>query len=179
MHSADANGNPFLWSDELQSYGGLRDGISQIRVNRGNNPGVWGMGEIIGILSQHPVDPNKLLVTIDNDSLPSNTKNPIDGVIDPTRVAPGLGLPPAALGQRYIVVKSPTLIPEWGGLVANPEDIIEYNGTSWVVSFNAAVVTTTEYLLNTASGHQLAFMDGQWILSYEGIYEPGYWRLLV
>jgi T4-like virus Myoviridae tail sheath stabiliser len=178
MLEPTVNGVPLLWSDELQSYGGLRSGISQIRVNRGALPGTWG-AEIIGTLSTHPVDPNKLLVTIDRDSLPANTKNPIDGVIDPHRVAPGAGLPPAALGQRYIVVSSPPDIPEWGGLVANPEDIIEYNGTSWVVSFVASAVTTTEYVLNTASEQQLAFMDGQWILSYEGIYQPGYWRLLV
>lgn len=172
------DGDLLTWSDFLQSFGGLRTGISQIRVNRQARPGVWG-GEYIGVLSEHPTDPNKLLIDIDEDSLPTNTKNPVDGVINPTKIAPGLGLPPAAAGQRYIVVVSPTDIVEWGGLDAEAEDIIEFNGTNWVVSFDASATTTTEYVLNTASGHQLAFMDGQWILSYEGIYQPGYWRLLV
>lgn len=174
----NVDGNVLTWNSFLESFGGLRTGISQIRVNRQARPGVWG-GEYIGVLSEHPTDPNKLLIDIDEDSLPTNTKNPVDGVINPTKIAPGAGLPVAAAGQRYIVVVSPTDIAEWGGLVAEAEDIIEYNGSSWVVSFDASATTTTEYVLNTASGHQLAFMDGQWILSYEGIYQPGYWRLLV
>ena len=173
-----AGGDLLLWNKFLESYGGLREGISQVRVNRQDRPGVWG-GEYIGILSSHPTDPNKLLVDIDQDSLPSNTRAAIDGVIDPTRAAPGSGLPAAAVGQRYIVVSSPAEIPAWGGLVANPEDIIEYNGSAWVVSFDAAASTAVEYVLNIASNQQLAFMDGQWILSYEGIFQPGYWRLLV
>ncbi len=172
------DGDPLLWSTFLEAFGGIRDGISQIRVNRQDRPGVWG-GEFIGVLSEHPTDPNKLLVDVDQDSLPANTKSAIDGVIDPTRVAPGNGLPVAAAGQRYIVVQSPAEIPEWGGLVADPEDIIEFNGTAWVVSFDASVTNTVEYVLNVASNQQLAFMDEQWILSYEGIFQPGYWRLLV
>jgi hypothetical protein len=92
-------------------------------------------------------------------------------------MAPGLGLPPASIGQRYIVVKSPA--EQWGGLIANSEDIVEYNGTSWIVSFDSQSVTTVEYVLNSASGQQLVYMDGQWILSYEGIFQPGYWRLMV
>jgi len=171
-------GDLLLWNKFLESYGGIRNGISQIRVNRQDRPGVWG-GEYVGVLTEHPTDPNKLLVDIDSDSLPSNTKTAIDGVIDPTRAAPGAGLPAAAAGQRYIVVSSPAEIPAWDGLVANPEDIIEYNGSAWVISFDAAASTAVEYVLNIASNQQLAFMDGQWILSYEGIFQPGYWRLLV
>ena len=171
-------GDLLLWNKFLESYGGIRNGISQIRVNRQDRPGVWG-GEYVGVLTEHPTDPNKLLVDIDHDSLPANTKTAIDGVIDPTRAAPGAGLPAAAVGQRYIVVSSPAEIPAWGGLIANPEDIIEYNGSAWVISFDAAASTAVEYVLNIASNQQLAFMDGQWILSYEGIFQPGYWRLLV
>ena len=171
-------GDLLLWNKFLESYGGIRNGISQIRVNRQDRPGVWG-GEYVGVLTEHPTDPNKLLVDIDHDSLPANTKTAIDGVIDPTRAAPGAGLPAAVAGQRYIVVSSPAEIPAWDGLVANPEDIIEYNGSAWVISFDAAASTAVEYVLNIASNQQLAFMDGQWILSYEGIFQPGYWRLLV
>jgi hypothetical protein len=171
-------GDLLLWNKFLESYGGIRNGISHIRVNRQDRPGVWG-GEYVGVLTEHPTDPNKLLVDVDHDSLPANTKTAIDGVIDPTRAAPGAGLPAAAVGQRYIVVSSPAEIPAWAGLVANPEDIIEYNGSAWVISFDAAASTAVEYVLNIASNQQLAFMDGQWILSYEGIFQPGYWRLLV
>jgi len=72
-----AGGDLLLWNKFLESYGGLREGISQVRVNRQDRPGVWG-GEYIGILSSHPTDPNKLLVDIDQDSLPSNTRAAID-----------------------------------------------------------------------------------------------------
>ena len=178
IHEDHVDGKLLTWKEELESYGGLRSGISQIRLNGQEHPGTrYSSNEIIGTLSIHPVDPNKLLVSIDQDSLSHNTMNPVLGIIDPQRMAPGLGLPPAAIGQRYIVVKSPA--EQWGGLVANPEDIIEYNGTTWIVSFDSQSVTTVEYVLNSASGQQLAYMDGQWILSYEGIYQPGYWRLMV
>jgi hypothetical protein len=178
LHDSEINGEVLTWEKELESYGGLRSGISQIRLNLGEHPGTrYGSIEVIGTLSTHPVDPNKLLVTIDQDSLSHNTLNPVLGIIDPQRMAPGLGLPPASIGQRYIVVKSPA--EQWGGLIANPEDIVEYNGTSWIVSFDSQSVTTIEYVLNSASGQQLVYMDGQWILSYEGIFQPGYWRLMV
>jgi hypothetical protein len=178
LHDSEINGEVLTWEKELEPYGGLRSGISQIRFNLGEHPGTrYGSIEVIGTLSTHPVDPNKLLVTVDQDSLSHNTLNPVLGIIDPQRMAPGLGLPPASIGQRYIVVKSPA--EQWEGLIANPEDIIEYNGTSWIVSFDSQSVTTVEYVLNSASGQQLVYMDGQWILSYEGIFQPGYWRLMV
>lgn len=172
------DGVALLWSDLFEHVGGLRSGISQIRINRESRPGTWG-GEFVGILTEHPTDPNKLLVDIDEDSLPENTKAPVNGVIDPTRAAPGNGLQPAVSGQRYIIIESLTEIAAWGGLVASSEDIIEFNGTNWVVSFDASTSQSVEYVLNAASNRQLSYMDEQWILSYEGVYQPGFWRLLV
>ena len=177
-HEPTIDGQPLLWSDELQSYGGLKDGLSQVRLIHQEHPGTrYGSPEIIGTLTTHPVDPNKLLVDINIDSLPHNTLSPVTGVIDQQRMDPGIGLTAASAGQRYILVK-PTA-EQWGGLVAQAEDIIEYNGSSWVVSFNASEATSVEYVLNAASNQQLAFVDGQWVLSYEGIYQPKYWRLVV
>lgn len=178
QHDSMLHNELLTWEKELEPYGGLRSGISQLRINGGEHSGTrYGAPEVIGTLTTHPADPNKLLISIDLDSLPHNTQTPVLGIIDPQRMAPGIGLFPAAAGQRYIIVKSPA--EQWGGLVANPEDIIEFNGAEWVVSFNASAATEIEYVLNAASSQQLSFVGGQWVLSYEGIYQPGYWRLVV
>lgn len=172
------NSELLTWEKELEPYGGLRSGISQLRLNREEHPGTrYISSEIIGTLTTHPVNPNKLLVVINSDSLPHNTQNPVLGIVDPRRMAPGHGLSPALQGQRYIIVNTPA--EQWGGLDAKPEDIIEFNGSVWVVSFDASTATEPEFVLNSASNQQLSFVGGQWVLSYEGIYQPGYWRLVV
>jgi hypothetical protein len=51
-------------------------------------------------------------------------------------VAPGAGLPAAAKGQRYIVSGSP-LHANWGTVTGyGSQDILEYNGTDWIVVYD-------------------------------------------
>ena len=54
---------------------------------------------------------------------------------------------------------------------------IYYNGTSWVVSFDASSNETREYVTNAFTSQQFKFEKGEWTDTFQGIYESGYWRL--
>jgi CRISPR/Cas system CMR-associated protein Cmr5 small subunit len=66
----------------------------------------------------------------------------------------------------------------WGSLVAKTNDIIEYNGTSWTVSFNSDT-TDTEYVTNATTDVQYVWTGSNWIKSYQGIYRGGDWSLVL
>jgi len=56
-------------------------------------------------------------------------------------------------------------------------DIIEYNGSEWVIAFDASEFDRRAYVTNTTTLQQFKFEDGSWSDTYQGVYEGGYWRL--
>jgi hypothetical protein len=172
------------WQAVLNAYGTVRPGISMISLE---NP--YMDTEIIGTIAFNPLDDRVLIYNIDADTLPSNTLDPVDSVINPVEKYPGNGLPSSQIGQRYLIVDN---IPEqvnyvspashaWPGLLqgANASDIIEYNGTSWEVVFDSMNTTTIEFVVNNTTGIQYRFSDDNWVKSYEGWYAPGDWRIII
>ena len=134
--------------------------------------------DIIGRLEDHPSDPNLLSVTIDTATLPTNTLTAIDAVVDPTKNYPGDGsVPSAVTGQRYVILADTPINALWTNVVANKNDIIEYYGTAWTISFDSSTNNSTQYVTNTSSNDQLEWNGTEWINSYEGIYNSGYWRI--
>ena len=173
----DTNGEILSWSKELTPFGTLRDGISQVRLRKGADPSD-NDDDIVGRLEAHPSDPNLLNVTIDTATLRTNTLQPIDGVVDPSKNYPGDGSVPSVVsGQRYVVLNDCPVSAQWTNVVANKNDIIEYNGSSWVVSFDSSTINDTQYVTNVSSDDQLEWNGTDWINSYEGIYNSGYWRI--
>jgi len=153
------------------------------------------INEVIGTITQDPNDPNKLLYVIDQDTIPANDLDAIDAVIDPLRSGPGTGLPPASLGQRYLLVddigdEDNTGTPDfnysaaWIGLtgdqlIAKKDDIIEYDGTDWIVDFDAsALIGETHYVTNLTTQIQYTWALTIWIKSYEGEYKAGFWQII-
>ena len=59
----------------------------------------------------------------------------------------------------------------------NANDIIEFNGSAWVVSFDSSVTSTTQYVINSTTSKQFEWTGEEWIDSYEGIYRGGFWRV--
>lgn len=175
--STDSESGQILnWQEELVPFGKLREGISQIRMRKSSDPGD-NDNDIIGRLSFDPNNVNALLVDVDTDTLPTNTLNNISGAVDPTKNYPGDGsVPNAAMGDRYLLTNNTTVGSPWG-VDATVNDIIEFNGVSWVVSFDSSSITATQYVYNTASNDQLEWNGTDWFNSYEGIYKAGYWRL--
>jgi hypothetical protein len=173
----NAQGNPLSWFDELKPFGEVREGISQIRLRKSSNPSDKA-NDIIGRISLNPGDANILDVVIDNSTLPTNTLTAINAITNPGGSYPGDGTVPAAsTGQRYLITSDTPINATWTNVVAHKDDIIEYNGTNWVVSFDASAINSQQYVLNGASSNQLEWNGTEWFNAYEGVYKAGYWRL--
>lgn len=170
------------WSSLLNVYGTLRPGISQIWLQ---NP--FMNTDIVGTIVLDPMDDRLLIYDIDPDTLPQNTLDPVDSVINPLVTGPNAGLPGPINGRRYLIVEdigSPgdTTIA-WGPLVANANDIIEYDSTSgeWFVSFDSQSATTLEYVTNLTTNlqYRFSYTDNVWMKSYEGWYGQGDYSIVI
>jgi hypothetical protein len=170
-----------LWPSILGLYGTFRPGISQIRLSvQWDDDNV-----IVGTAVVDPTDERFLLYTPDPSTLPQNTLAPVDAVINPVRSGPGAGLVPAQLGQRYLLLdaignyNNPEPATAWGNVAANANDIIEYNGLAWQVSFDSENSTTTQYVTNINTEVQYRWIDNQWVKSYDGVYPGGEWNIVL
>jgi len=170
------------WSSLLNVYGTIRPGISQIWLQ---NP--FMDTEIVGTFVPDPVDDRLLIYDIDPDTLPQNTLDPVDGVINPLVTGPNAGLPPATAGMRYLIVdnigsEGDTTIA-WGNVVAYANDIIEYDSSTgeWFVSFDSAQATTVEYVTNLTTSIQYRYVNTEdaWMKSWEGWYDQGDYSIVI
>jgi hypothetical protein len=176
-----------FWHDVLNVYGVIRPGVSMIALE---NPFL--ATEIMGTINYDATNDSILIYDIDPDTLPQNTLDPVNSIIDPTQKTPGNGLPMAANGQRYLIVED---IPyqtayttstqnSWIGLAqgASLNSIIEFNGTAWFVAFDAQAqqLDTVEFCTNLTSGVQYRFSTKLgWQKSYDGFYNQGDWRIII
>ena len=167
------------WSSLLNVYGAYRPGISQIWLQ---NP--YMDTEIVGTIVIDPLDDRLLLYNIDIDTLPQNTLDPVDAVINPLTSGPGAGLPAPIPGRRYLIVEnmggtSSTIA--WGSVIAQANDIIEYNGSQWEVSFDATETTDIEYVTNLNTNVQYRYVpqEGIWMKSFEGWYGQGDYSIVI
>ena len=62
-------------------------------------------------------------------------------------------------------------------LVADINDIIEWDGNNWSIVFDASETTTTTYTTNLNTSVQYRFANGEWLLSIDGEYPIGTWRI--
>ena len=170
------------WSSLLNVYGAVKPGISQIWLQ---NP--YMDTDIVGTIVPDPVDDRLLIYNIDPDTLPQNTLDPVDSVINPLNVGPNAGLPGPINGRRYLIVEdvgspgSPTIA--WGDLVANANDIIQFDADSmsWFVAFNSQEATTVEFVTNLTTSIQYRYIPSQglWTKSYEGWYDQGDYSIVI
>ena len=143
--------------------------------------------EIVGTIVPDPLDDRLLIYNVDQDTLPQNTLDPIEAVINPLVTGPNAGLPGPINGKRYLIVEdigsegSTTIA--WGGLVAYANDIIQYNAGSneWFVAFDSNAATTMEYVTNLATEVQYRYVpeEGMWVKSYEGWYGEGDYSIVI
>lgn len=132
-------------------------------------------------------------IDLDYDATTSyrpNSPGTFDAIIDPTTKGPrGSGLATPTAGTRYLIIEdighanNTDGADAWKGddnsdLIANANDIIEWNGTKWIVIFNS--VQEEDVLLyqtNIYSGVQYSWNGVSWVKSFEGEYKAGAWRL--
>lgn len=170
------------WSALLNVYGAIKPGISQIWLQ---NP--YMETDIVGTIVPDPNDDRFLIYNIDPDTLPQNTMQPVNSIIDPQLTGPNAGLPGPMPGVRYLIVEdigSPgSSTVSWGNLVANANDIIEFdsNTMQWVVTFDSQAATTVEFVTNLTTNMQYRYVpaEGIWMKSYEGWYDQGDYSIVI
>jgi hypothetical protein len=182
----DLPANPdtsLYWTALLDVYGTVRPGISQIWLE---NP--YMDTEIVGTIAFNPDDDRLLLFNVDPDTLPQNTLTAVNSVINPMVKGPGVGLPLAQHGDRYLIVEdigAKNMLEEdasnWGTVVAYANDIIEYDAPSgqWRVAFNSVEATQVQYVTNLTTGVQYRYADRAWMKSYEGWYNEGDYSIVI
>ena len=180
-------GTKDIWRNLINVYGVIENGISQVRLTSTD-----GINEIVGTVSYHPTDESLLIFNADIDTYPANTLNPIDAIIDPRKNTAVAMAASATSGSRFLILNdigswdtAPGDGPSaWRGtdgqdLIAQANDIIEYNGTHWTVSFDNQQVTSVEYVSNLNTGTQYKWDGNQWVKSWEGEYKNGLWTLVL
>jgi hypothetical protein len=179
-------GSPVKWAGLINLYGRLINGVSQIRLQFRHPTGTH---EIVGQVAYDPIDEHNLLFTPISSTLPANTMNPVTAIIDPTNVKVDSNILNPAVGTRYLILapigdaNSPSAIA-WAGaagtnLLANANDIIEWNGTFWHVSFDSRQEPNIQYVTNLNTTVQYCWTGSTWVKSYEGIYPSGEWSLVL
>ena len=184
------SGKPDSWSGFLSLYGVLKNGTSEIRLQKPDG------SEIVGTVAFHPVDDTLLLYEPFIDTLPANTLSPVNAIIDPQKVNvdqllidSNTGAYKVETGTRYLILKpinninntdfakawSPNGIPFY----ANANDIIEYNGTRWQVKFDSQNNIDEHYVTNLNTNVQFYWDGESWVRSYEGIYREGKWTIII
>lgn len=167
------------WHSFLNVYGTIKPNISQIWLQ---NP--YMESEIVGTIDYDNTDDRLLQYNIDPDTLPVDTLDPIDAIINPLTSGPNAGLPAPVNGARYLIVEDiggNASTVAWGNLVAYANDIIEYSSadSEWQVSFSAAEATTVEFVTNLTTNVQYRFTENVWVKSYEGWYDAGDFSIVI
>jgi hypothetical protein len=172
-----------LWTAVVGAYGVIRPGISYIKLEQEDGT------DVVGTIAFDPTDDRFLLFSIDTDTEPANTLSPVNAVIDPLSSGPGSGLPNPVLGQRYLLTEATGsedgYAEAWAGvsgqpLIAQANDIIEYDGTRWVVGFDSEnSPNNAQYVTNITTHIQYEWTGTSWIKSYQGLYPGGTWSLVL
>jgi hypothetical protein len=171
-----------VWGALLNVYGAVKPGISQIWLQ---NP--YMENDIVGTIVVDPLDDRFLIYNVDQDTLPQNTLDPVDSVINPLLTGPNAGLPGPTPNKRYLIVEdigSPNnSTVAWGDLVAKANDIIQFDADemAWYVAFNAETDTAIQYVTNLTTDLQYRYVpaEGVWMKSVEGWYDEGNYSIVI
>jgi hypothetical protein len=183
----DSPPSNLMWHDVVNMYGTLRPGISYVNLEQPDGTAVS------GTVAYDPTDDRFLLFTVNAGTVPTDTLAPVDAVIDPLQSGPDAGLIPAAAGQRYLLTEDTGSFSNpdqdnpmaWLGesgqpLVAHANDIIEFNGTYWEISFDSTrSLNNTQYVTNLTTEIQYRWTGHMWVKSYQGLYPGGQWSLVI
>tara|TARA_X000001036_G_C20691710_1_gene809632 strand:+ start:479 stop:1936 length:1458 start_codon:yes stop_codon:yes gene_type:complete len=191
------------WTKLIEALPGqYRAGLSQIQLQRVTLPGEPGGMSVNGSITVNTLDETQLVINWDEDTIPTNTNlnspagrnntGSIDFIIDPGTYNPTTA---KAAGLRLLLLGAINTSSNVGSagydgpdawknadnsdFVAGENDIVEWDGTAWHIVFDASADpgTTTKYITNLNTGVQYRWTGTEWILSFEGEYRKGTWRL--
>ena len=187
----DSPNSNLMWQAVVGMYGTLRPGISYISLEQPDGT------DVIGTVTYDPSDDRFLLWNVNIDTVPANTLSPVTAVINPLASGPGSGLPDAVTGTRYLFTEATgswdgATAAAWTGivqvgsesfeepLVAMANDIVEYDGVRWVVSFDStSSPVNDQYVTNITTELQYRWTGEAWVKSYQGLYKGGLWTLVL
>jgi hypothetical protein len=167
------------WSDIIEMLGEIK-ATSKLKLNVSADSDNE-LNMIVGSVTANPLDDTALIFNLDSDTLPVDTLDDVDKIIDPRDNYPGDGtLTAATTGQRYLITEDldKTGYPNWN-IDASENDIISYNGSAWTVVFDASSISTAQFTTNSFTSKQFKWTGIGWISSSEGEYKPGFWRLVL
>lgn len=179
----DSNGDIYSWRDLIAQYDApLVDNISLIRLRNEDDFENVEL-DYIGRIRYHE-DANKLYWAIDLETMPSDTETAIDAIIDPMLSTPGNNLAVATAGQRYLLageIVEDAQSNIWSNISARVNDIIEFDGAVWTVSFDASATTSPAITTNNYTDKKIRYdLDlSSWIVLPDGIWKPGLFRLVL
>lgn len=183
-------GKPDKWESFLSEYGVIKNGLSEIRLEQDSGH------EIVGTIALHPTDPTLLLFDPFVDTLPTNTLRPVNAIVDPLKINVNQWLIDAnsgnykvEAGTRFLILNDINEIgnttwaeawsPNGQQFTANANDIIEYDGTYWKVSFDSRQNIDVAYVTNLNTSIQYRWTGESWFKSYEGIYRENKWTIIL
>lgn len=196
-----STGTAIPWKPYLELYpGDYIEGVSQVRLKRYDWP-----YEIVGRIFTSVSDDTIANIEWDIDTFPEDTiiegpngeYNKIDYIIDPRKTSPLDFLGDSSVARILILndighETNKSGAVAWkdvhgGDLIAGKNDIIEWDGEAWHVVYDASEYTATYtneihrsvFVSNLRTGVQYKFADDEWLLSIEGEYPPGSWRLVL
>ena len=170
------------WTPLLEMYDKeLKDNTSIIRLKNTNDMDDDSQ-DLAGTIAKNPSDDTQLIFNLDTDTLPASTIGNINKIIDPHKNVPGDGtLDNLDIGQRYLITEdlSSSGYPEWG-INATANDIIEFDGSKWTVSYDASANYSDTAVTKNLNTTKVYKWNGKtWLSIYEGEYNPGYWTLVL
>jgi hypothetical protein len=183
--TGEVYGTKARWADVVNLYGRIQNGISEMRLTF---PYPDGPHEIAGTVAHNPTDDSQLLFTPFEATLPANTLDPVDAIIDPVNVNVDSVLLNPETGTRYLILNdigdaNTESAIAWAGepgtnLIAHANDIIEWNGTYWTVAFDSRE-PAVQYVTNLNTTIQYRWAGQEWVKSYEGLYTSGEWAIVL
>ena len=163
-------------------------GVSRIYLTSNDNTKT-----VTGTFALNPLDEGSIAIDFDTDSFPSDDiissalgdRTSIDYIIDPLNYDPTSiktsGLRILLLddigGTSATQVSSAWANDDGTGLVASSNDIVEWDGSKWNIIFDASTITATTYVTNLNTQVQYRFKNNEWLLSIDGDYPVGTWRI--
>jgi len=172
-------GAPVNWKDLLNVYGNLVVGSTEIRLELDTGT------ELIGQIAYHPYDPTIMLYSPVEDTLPGNTLPPINAIINPQNVEVNSSILNPTTGTKYLILSdigeysNENAAVAWGYLVAHANDIIQWDGTKWIISFDSNNHSNLEYVTNLTTNTQYRWTGTNWVKSVEGFYKEGSWSIVI
>lgn len=178
----------YNWYELLDLYPGqFRAGLSQIRLQKPNGQ------DIVAYISLDPTDDTRMVLNIDNDTIPANSiingRSTVDAIINPETFNPTS----RPVGATYLILED--INPGFGSenfigveawkngdgsdFTANANDIIIWDGYFWNVIFDSVNITEVTYITNIYTGIQYKWQNGAWAKSYEGLYDKSLWRIIL